>query len=174
MLEWLLILGSIFLWMLFGLALCFSFVIILSLGHYEIRPRQRKQERRRSNPNPPRGGTSVQRPQDHSPYQPSRAVRCAEYEALGGTPIIRDGEIVGYSWEGASPVGFQVESVSPGMSLTLLGTTITLENPDGSDAIGADAPVWGGENKGWHWEWDVETMVGQYVRDAPHDSLEDA
>ena len=163
-----------FMWMVAATALVsggICFFVGIALASWSAKqPKHRwnlewRQGPSKSKSNPPRGGSNV---------QPPREVRCAQYEALGGIPITRDGKVVGYTWEGVSPVGFQVESVSPGVSLTPLGTTITLEDPDTPIEVEADAPVWGGKNVGWHWEWDVEKMFGEYVRDAPRGSLEDA
>jgi hypothetical protein len=125
--EWLYVLGQVVLWILFGVAALFSFVIIMALGQYDFRPRQRKRQPRPAGwkANPPKGGSSV---------QPSRKARCSQYEALGGTPILRDGQVVGYQWGPGGIYGSGSPECSYegpdgiGVSIRKLGTTLWLED----------------------------------------------
>lgn len=64
--EWLYVVGQVFLWILFGLAMCFVLALISALGQYEFRPQQRKRKPRPAGwkPNPPRVDTNVQPPRE--------------------------------------------------------------------------------------------------------------
>lgn len=115
MAGWLYVVGQVFLWALFGLAMCFSFIIILACGRYKFQPRPKRPKPRCSKPRPPKG-------------------RRPEWEALGGTPIVRDGRVVAYEWGPGGIYGTgspEISYESPdgiGVSIKKLGTTLWLED----------------------------------------------
>ena len=62
--EWLYVAGQVVLWILLGIAVCFTFTIVMACGQYEFRVQRRKREPRPAGqkPNPPKVDTNVQPP----------------------------------------------------------------------------------------------------------------